>query len=323
MSRLRAAWASWVRLWDHHEHPRALAMLRIVLPLVIAWDFVTIARLDLADALLGPAGLADPLGKDAVPFAYRWLPAEHVAPLLVFAMLALCLLVSAGVFTPVTLLLLVLVYAQTEDVLPVSDRAIDRLVRNVFVLLWFSRCGAWLSFDAWRRTGSPWGDGAPVPAWPRHLVVLQLVMMYFAAGVSKLGIDWTPMGGFNALWFIWQDPTLSAIDPRPWPWLYPLARLGAAGTMLWEWTAPIVLVLYAWRHAGDGGSRVRALANRWRLHVLWLAVGVVFHVGIAITLELGIFSYAMLGCYLAFVHPDDWLHLGQAIARRVRREVRS
>ena len=67
----------------------------------------------------------------------------------------------------------------------------------------------------------------------RRLMILQLVAMYFLAGVQKTGIHWYPMGHFAALYFILQDPAIAKHDFR-WlahpPW-FQLTQLGSAITV--------------------------------------------------------------------------------------------
>jgi hypothetical protein len=42
------------------------------------------------------------------------------------------------------------------------------------------------------------------------------------------------------------------------------------------------------------------------LEYVWLSLGVVFHLALALTTELGIFPWAMLALYPAWLHPDEW-----------------
>ena len=38
-----------------------------------------------------------------------------------------------------------------------------------------------------------------IPAWPRYLLFVQLIWVYFSGGHNKTGLEWTPSGGFTAL----------------------------------------------------------------------------------------------------------------------------
>ena len=310
MKRLAAAWATWVAIWSHLEHPRSQALVRVLLAMVMLWDFLWIGALDLVVPLFAPeagGGWGRVLTRDAIPWAWQVLPATPSSAWLLWGLTVTSLVaVLLGAWTRVAALAFVLLSAQLANTLDAADRGIDMMVRNVMLLMVFSHAHRTWSFDAWRATGSWRGDGQDVPAWPRHLLILQLVVMYTVAGVSKLGAGWTPMGGFSALYVILQDAAVARFD---WSWigpLYPLTQLSTAITILWEYSAPVVVLLFWYRHTHDRPGRLRALANRYPPHLVWLSVGVVFHVLIAITLNLGIFPFAMLALYPCFVHPDSW-----------------
>jgi hypothetical protein len=163
------------------------------------------------------------------------------------------------------------------------------------------------------KTGSIWGDGQQVPAWPRHLIVVQLVLMYFMAGIQKFGVAWTPFGSYSALFLILQDPAIANAD-YSWlaapPW-YQFTQLSTFVTILWEYASPVILWSFWCRHTADRGGRIRMFTLRYPPHLIWAGIGVVFHFGIAISLDLGIFPWAMLATYAAFIHPDQWRLAGR------------
>src|SRR5690606_14848539 len=79
---------------------------------------------------------------------------------------------------------------------------------NFLFLLCLSRCGAAYSVDAWLRRRRLGGvEVLPcVPAWPRHLMVLQLCLAYGVAGWAKTGQTWVEGTSFyyvlaNDRWF--------------------------------------------------------------------------------------------------------------------------
>ena len=299
-------WQAWVAIWDHHEHPRSLAYIRIGVGLCLLWDFAWIGMLDLIIPLIAPeelGGWGRLFDRPHVPWVWRYMPTEPWVAYGVWSIIMLgALAVTAGFYTRTACLIVLIYYGQTAQILDAADRGIDTMLRNVLVILAFSKAGAHLSWEAYRR-GTPAED---VPAWPRHLLILQLVVMYFVAGIAKVGAGWTPMGGYSALYLILQDPAVARFD---WSWiapLYPITQFGTFMTTLWEYTAPLVLVVYYFRHTHHRPGRFRAWSNRYNPHWWWLAVGVTFHVLIAITLNLGIFPFAMLAFYPCFIHPDEW-----------------
>jgi hypothetical protein len=310
---LARIWLAWVRLWEGTEHPRSLALVRILLGLVILWDFVEIARLDLVVALFvdqAAGGLSDAGTRSSPPWIVAWFGAGETTGRVLHATITFAAASFVlGLFTRTSALVLLVAWAQFAGVLPAADRGIDTLCRDVLVVFLFARSGGWLSIDAVRRTGSVWGDGTPVPAWPRRLLILQLVAMYFLAGIQKTGVHWWPMGHFAALYFILQDPAIAKHDFRflanpPW---FQLSQIGTAVTVLFQDSYPIVLLIRWCKATADRGGALREWLVRYGwIEWVWIALGGVFHLGLATTMELGIFPWAMLALYPAWVHPDDW-----------------
>lgn len=307
---IRRAWATWVDLTRLREPPHVLAVVRILIPCVLLFDLGYVAAHDLVTTLWAPdtaGGLAHLADRNPMPELYRWFPQTAETAHAAFTVLVgLLVCVALGVATPVTALAAALVYAQLNMVLPLADRGIDSLIRNVLVLLAFAPSGRAWSVDAWvaRRLGRPFA--AEQPAWGRHLLILQLAGMYFLAGVQKTALAWTPLGGFSALYSILQDPSIAA---HPFGWLadfYPATQLASATTMVFEYTACLVPLVYWFRHTRDRPGRMRAWFNRWRPLRVWVLLGLGLHVGIAATMSLGIFPYAMLALYPALFHPDEW-----------------
>lgn len=307
---MRRAWRLWVALWDHREHPRVLALIRIGVAVVLLADFLTIAALDLVPTLWAPqeaGGIPTVLQRETVPLWYQWLPPTAASAWGLWTGLVLSALALAlGCWTRTAAVVLLLLAAQSAQITPLADRGIDLLLRNVLVLLACSGAGETASVDARRRLGTWLAPGEQrVPAWPRHVLVLQLVVMYFTAGLQKTGLPWTPFGGYSALYIILQDPAIAA-GPMPWlETLYPLTQLGTAATVLFELGAIGVLAVFYARWTSERPGRLRSWTVRRRPHLWWLGVGVGLHLGIAATMALGIFPWAVLALYPALVHPDE------------------
>lgn len=307
---LRGRWAAWVTLWDRQERPTVLAAIRMLVASVLLYDFLWIRALGLVQTLFAPqeaGGFGDVQDRNPVPEIYRWFPHTGTTAEVAWWGIVGCLTAfGVGFATPLAALGFVLLSSQLSQVLPLGDRGIDMLLRNVFVLLAFSPCGRVWSVDAWiaRHLGRPFA--AEQPAWARHLLILQVAGMYFSAGIQKTALAWTPFGGFSALYSILQDPSIAR---HRFGWLadyYPLTQLASASTIAFEYTACLVPLAYWFRATRDRPGRLRRWFNAARPVRVWLALGVCLHVGIAATMQLGIFPWAMLSLYPAFFHPDEW-----------------
>ena len=316
----RQLWADWEAFWDEREHPISMALVRILLGLCWLYDFLNIWRLDLVLPLFGVGeigGFSDALMRESgTPLFYRLFPGTLASAQGLHAVMTLAALaITVGFFTRTSCLVLLVTWAQFVEILPYADRGIDSLSRLALLVLMFSGAGATLSLDAFARTGRFLGDGTPIFAYARRLLILQVVVMYFGASIQKVGITWWPMGHFAALYFSLQDPAVAAYD---FSWLeqqpfFFLTQLGTAGTMLYQGTYPIVLLLLWWRRHPTSGGRIGRFATRWRLEWIWIAVGGFFHLALGVTMNLGIFPWAMLALYPIWLTPDEWL----AILRKV------
>lgn len=267
-------WRWWVATWDRREPATALAIVRIAISIVMLGDLLWVARLGLVDAMWSTAGFGL---RDAVV----WYG-------IAIAALALMLV---GAATPVACVVYVLASARLSAAAPECEAASDMILRIVVVILALSRCNAQWSVDAWvmRRLGRPMAT--EVPAWPRYLILLQLVWVYFSGAQNKSSAVWAPQGGFTALANALLDPNAGRI-PASWVVaIYPLTRVATALSMVFEWTAPVYLLAYA---------------RRWtRIRYTWIALGLAFELGIAVGLRIGSFPFAMLALFPVLLRPEE------------------
>ena len=122
----------------------------------------------------------------------------------------------------------------------------DLMFTNGLWILAFSSCTKTWSLDSLIKN-KRWSSDAVISAWPRYLLIFQLLLIYFATGIQKVSPNWTPGGGYRALYWALSDPSWYKIDPNFWshPLTYFLTQVGTAVTWHWEQTAPLMfLILY-------------------------------------------------------------------------------
>jgi hypothetical protein len=299
---------AWIQFWDRREAPTTLALVRILVAAALLGDLLTARLLGLVDAVWAPPPVGVGWGAlvNDPPAVVRWLGASaHTAELTYLVAVVSIALVLIGAATQVSAVVFVLASAQLSYLAPDSDRGIDVLLRIAVAVLALSGAHARWSVDAWwrRRRGRPAID--EIPAWPRYLLFAQMIWLYFSAGHNKGDADWGPGGGFSALSIILCDPHYARFDAGWVAGIYPLLQLGTLATMAFEFGAPLMLAFTYWNLTADRPGRLRRWSNRLRLRWLWLAIGVTFHLGIAVTMRLGMFPYGALALYPVFLDPDE------------------
>jgi hypothetical protein len=304
-ARCASAFGRWVAFWDRREPATSLAFTRMLVGAVIFLDMLLAQHEGAARALLTPPPLGMGTGASSFP---EFLPAPSVlgsdVALFWWALVLLAsLLFAIGFLHKLAGLLLSVALINFARFDPNGD-AIDTLYRIVVPILALSGANGRYAVDAWlaRKRGRP----LPilVPAWPRYLIVLQLLWMYFSAAHCRDDAAWWPQGGFSAIGNVMGDPHFARFAPGSLVSLYPLTQLATAVSMTFEMSAPL-MVLFTWFRR-EGGGRFGALARRWRIRWVWLAVGAALHLGIALTMTLGMFPFGVLALYPLFLHPDEY-----------------
>jgi hypothetical protein len=138
-----------------------------------------------------------------------------------------------------------------------------------------------------------------------------VLWIYFWGGHTKGGLEWWPRGHFAALAQVMSDPHVARFHAAWVSSIYPLLQLMTFCTMCFELGAPAMLL---WTWLGRRGDRLGQVSRglRW----LWLSLGIAFHLGIAIFLNLGIFPFGMLSFYPVFLRPDELSRAEAWIRRR-------
>ncbi|MGH7130045.1 MAG: HTTM domain-containing protein [Planctomycetaceae bacterium] len=261
------------------ESPRPLAALRIALGLVllyyaaVRWPYaIELYSSDGAPMPLFPGTWLEPPALDA-----RWTVVLH--SVYVFALCGLVLGWRTRLSAAVAL-----VFLLWFGLLDVSGtfKKYSVIAAHLLFLLAVSQCGAVWSID--RRLSPERHDRCRLAAaWPRRLMQLFLCSVYLGAAYTKMRRADFASGDLPAFslqsdlwggtaWGLWLST-----HPK---WLV----LAAAATVLFETLFPALV----W-------------VPRLRRAMLLLAAG--FHLTLAATMHLGIFSPVMLAGLLAFLIP--------------------
>ncbi len=191
----------------------------------------------------------------------------------------------------------VLIYSFNRRVAVIVNAG-DTIIILIALVLALSCCGAALSLDQRRRTGSFWSAQTSA-RWPVRLLQVQMTLIYLVAVQAKLSNKSWDDG--SASFYAWRTDGKWALLEAP-QWLASnavLVNMATWGTLVIE----LALAILVW--------------NR-RLRPWVLAVGVVMHVTMMVTLNVAYFSLAMFVLYLAFIPPETVQQLPERLRNRRR-----
>jgi Vitamin K-dependent gamma-carboxylase len=141
-----------------------------------------------------------------------------------------------------------------------------------------------------RKASSPEGQNSPVyvHAWPLRLLFVQLMIMYFFNGVYKLlGSHWREG---DVMHYVLCNIGWTRFSYAQLPLPFPIIQLFTWTTLIWELSFPFLVMI----------PRVRVL-------ILWIGIG--FHLGTLVMLQLCAFPMYMMCMYLPLVPWEkyvDW-----------------
>lgn len=313
-----SAWARWTALLTTREPATSLALTRMALGTALVAHLAHMLATGIDALAWTDRAFGGFRVLNAAPFAHA---TPGLAQGVALATLMSGVLFAMGACTRVTTITTWLGFRWLGDLNGHAGGSYDEVFLDVlFVLVW-SGCGESLSVDAWRarRAGRP---EALVPAWPRWVIVGQLVTIYLSTGLQKVSAGWLPIGSRDALWYILHQPDWQRTAFTVPTWAFPLTQAATAFTWFWEVGAPILLLAFWWRRTRTRGGWLRAQANRLDLRAGWMMVGVLLHLGIECVLEVGGFSWAMLSLYFCAWHPDEWARAARSLRERGHRAHR-
>jgi hypothetical protein len=127
------------------------------------------------------------------------------------------------------------------------------------------------------------------------------VIVYFMTGIQKVSDTWVPGGELSALYYILQQPTWQRVDSLWLAHVFPLTQLGTLFTWTFEVGSPLLLVAIVVERHGRG--RLARQLRRIPFRRGWALWGAVLHVGIALSMAVGVFPYLAPAFYVALLAP--------------------
>lgn len=323
---MRSRWRFWVELFDGREAGTSLALFRVALGLVILYSLLSIAGAGLVEALwtsVEHGGMRRVGGNWLV----QWFGGP--TPSVVWAFWSIALVANlafvAGLGGPVMgrlgTFILLQVYNGLATINPLASGSYDALISNALWLMVFADATATLSVHA-RRTTGRWTTDQQVCAWPRYVLIVQILVMYTMTGLQKSAHIWTPSGGYEALYWVMQDLGWTRYDlGEIAAWTTPLLRVGTAITWHWEQFSILLLLWFYFRCTAERPGRLRhwVLRRDWRLG--WAIVGILLHVNILIVMNVGPFSWVSMGYYVLMWTPEEWAGLAERMRERLQQRV--
>jgi len=299
-------WQRWVARCSATESATSLALFRIGIGLVTLYTLGSVVA----------AGLVEQLWVDAahggmMPLHPSWLIAGlgGATPTVVWSVLVVAMgaasLVILGIGGRAAALVALFTVTSLVDLNGHAGGSYDELLGNAWWLVVLAGGHHTLSVQARWRTGRWWPE-APVIAFPRWLALWQLCLMYGSTGWQKVSAYWVPGGDHSALYYIMQQPTWHRYDMAWVAAWFPLTQLATAVTWWWEVTAPLWILFVWYAHTPDRPGRMRAWSNRLRLRWVYAGIGVVMHLVIFATMEVGPFSPLSLAFYVLLASPGEW-----------------
>lgn len=317
--RMRDRWMFWVTLFDRKESATTWALYRIAVAGCVLLSLGLIGEAGMLDILWVSKPYGGYLTLGEVPllgFSLGPATTTTVHTLYVVAILgAVALLLGVG--SRVAAFCTLQAYLALTSLNYDTVGGHDCLISNALWLLVLCDGSKTLSLRCWWKTRHFTGH-AKISAWPRYLAVFQLVVVYTWTGLQKVSPTWFVVGDFSALYYVFQDPTWRRYDLAWTAYVYPLTQVGTIVTWLFEAGAWLLLPFFYYRYTNDRGGKIRAAFNRWDLRKPFTAIGIALHLGIAILLDVGAFSWITLSYYVCLWRPDEFERLFASFARRLR-----
>jgi hypothetical protein len=273
---------AWRTFWFRPEPAYTLGLMRIAFgALTVAWTLSFFA--DLQD-LFGSNGVAPDLSRDPYVWSlFRIWPDDQALLIGWFLLLVSALAMTVGWHSRLASIAVCALILSFQHRDPSVFNSGDILIRIEALFLALASCGAALSLDQRRLTGTFWSAQVRAP-WAIRLMQVQLSVMYLAAVRSKLSGT------------AWSEGTAVSYALR-------LKDMLIAPVPQWFIENPLLINVATWGALAVELSLGVLVWNR-RLRPWVLLAGVFMHTSIMLTMAVGFFTPAVLVLYLAFVPPD-------------------
>lgn len=277
------AWQSWSRFWFEPEPTGALAVFRICFGvLALLW---TLSLLPDLHAFFSRSGLLPHTpGEGSGSWGLlRLFPGGETA--LFAVLLTACVCLALGLGTRLAAIVVFAGITSFERRNPLVFNSGDGLMRVMAFYLALAPAGAALSLDRLRRAPDRFWELPARAPWAWRLLQVQFSVLYLSAA-------WAKLRGQS-----WNDGTavsyaLRVADLERFHAPHFLSHTVLASNFLTYGTLAVELALgvLVWNRA---------------LRPWVLGAGLLFHLGIELTIRVGFFSLALFVLYLAWL-PPDW-----------------
>lgn len=274
---------AWNRFWFASKPTSTLAIFRVMFGLlVLLWS------LSLAPdvyRLFGPDGVlpAQPHVQNWYGVFALWNNDEAVLIAYVTLLIASVLL-CVGCWTRVVAIVVWFLLMSFERRNPWVMNSGDVLILNLAFYLMLAPAGASLSVDRWRRHRDDFWSFPSRAVWPLRLIQIQLCLMYLVTVWDKVqGSTWND-GTAVSYALRLTDLTRFAVPPS-------IAHSVLASNLLGYGSLAIEfgLAVLVWNRK----------ARPWIL-----CLGILLHVSIDLTIEVGFFSFAIITAYVVWISPE-------------------
>lgn len=287
----QTAWGGWHRFWFTVSPAYTLGLVRIVFGLlVITWTLELKTNFDVRFGSQGvvPRAYDRPWTWSVFDFA----PSDSALLAGWVILLVAAIALTIGWQSRIAAIVVLVLIMSFERRNPWVFNAGDMLLRIEAIMIALAPCGAALSVDQWRRSGS-FFSSRECKLWALRLMQVQVSIIYISTVIAKLrGETW--QNGTSVLYSLRQADMLVMQVPE---WL--TNNLLIMNMVTWS----TLVVEFA----------IGVLVWNRRCRPWVLAAGVMLHLGISMTLEVGLFSAAIFVLYLTFLPSSrvkagaDWL----------------